>query len=393
MTDKMKKWLTWILALSLSASLLTAKEPTLKYGPWIQAVTETGFTVLLKTSVDVMAWVEVAPDDGTAFEAEPRQAYCQTVAGRRYCGRMHSIRVSGLEPGTTYRYRIYRQKLEDASNDNAVQYSAAKVVWANKTKTFRMRTFDASARTCKFTMVCDMHQKVDVYKSLLDGVKPDDFDFLLLNGDIVNATRNIDTSIKYTFEPVRHLSANMPVVFARGNHEGRGVDWYKTPEVFPTTTGEFYFTFRQGPCAFVVLDGGEDKPDADVEYAGHARYDAYRSRQLEWLKEAVKDPSFASAPYKICLIHIPALNDKDSWYTQKWLNAHFVPVLNEAGVCLMLSGHHHRYLYREKGDCGNGFPIVVNSNVDRLDVFAEEGKGLDLRFFNTKGEQIRTLHF
>ncbi len=389
----MKKIMMLCAALLLTFSTLSAKEPTFKYGPWIQAVTETGFTVLFKTSVDVMAWVEVAPDDGTSFEAQPRQPYYQTVAGRRYCGKMHSIKVSGLEPGTTYRYRIYRQKLEDASNDNAVHYTPAVVQRVGKTKTFRMKTFDAAARECKFTMVCDIHQHVDVYKALLDGVKPENFDFLLLNGDIVNATRNIDTSIKYTFEPIRHLSANMPVVFARGNHEGRGVDWKYTPEVFPTTTGEFYFTFRQGPCAFVVLDAGEDKPDADVEYAGHAMYDEYRQIQLQWLKEAVKDPSFASAPYKICLMHIPAINDKDSWYAQKWINAHFVPVLNEAGVCLMLSGHHHRYLVREKGTCGNDFPIVVNSNVDRLDVTVAEGKGLDLRFFNTKGEQIRTLKY
>ncbi len=389
----MKKLITLCSVLLLAISSLSAYTPTFKYGPWIQAVTETGFTVLFKTSIDVMAWVEVAPDDGTSFEAQPRKSYYQTVAGRRYCGTMHSIKISGLEPGKSYRYRIYRQKLLDASNDNAVHYGPATVQFVGKEKTLRMKTFDCASKSCKFTMVNDIHQRIDLYKALLGGVKPADFDFLLLNGDIVNATRNIDTSIKYTFEPITHLSANMPVVFARGNHEGRGVDWKYTPEVFPTTTGEFYFTFRQGPVAFVVLDAGEDKPDSDVEYAGHAMYDSYRQVQQDWLKEVVKDPSFANAPFKVCLIHIPAINDKGSWYSQRWANRYFVPVLNEAGVQLMLSGHHHCYILRERGTCGNNFPIIANDDEERMDVSISEGKGIEINIINAKGELVKTLRY
>ena len=89
----MKKILTFCAALLLSLALLTAKEPTFKYGPWIQSVTETGFSVLFRTSIDVMAWVEVAPDDGTPFEAASRRCYYQTVAGRRYCGTKHCVKI------------------------------------------------------------------------------------------------------------------------------------------------------------------------------------------------------------------------------------------------------------------------------------------------------------
>lgn len=384
------------ILLTLSVVLLTlqlsAKEPTFKYGPWIQSVTETGFTVLFKTSVDVMAWVEVAPDDGTSFESSVRKPYYQTVAGRRYCGKMHSVKITGLEPGKTYRYRIYRQKLVDARYDNALHYSPAVVQRVGKQRDFKMKTYDASASTCKFTMVCDIHKRVDLYQDLLGSLKYKDYDFVALNGDILNATHHIDTTIKYTFGPIAHLTMNMPTVFVRGNHEGRGMDWLKTPEVFPSTTGEFYYAFRQGPVAFFVLDAGEDKPDSDVEYAGHAMYDEYREAELEWLKEVVKDPVLASAPYKICLMHIPAINDRGSWYAEKWANKHFVPILNEAGVNLMLSGHHHRYFCREKGSCGNNFPIVANSNEERLDV-SVDAQGIVLNFYNRKGEKVRTLNF
>ena len=90
----------------------------------------------------------------------------------------------------------------------------------------------------------------------------------------------------------------------------------------------------------------------------------------EWLKEAVKSEEFRSAPVKIALLHIPF--DKGvGWYGNNELKRLFLPLLNKAGIDLMLSGHNHRYSLREPMSCdGNEFPILVNSNNDRLDVKA-----------------------
>ena len=40
----------------------------------------------------------------------------------------------------------------------------------------------------------------------------------------------------------------------------------------------------------------------------------------------------------------------------------------------MLSGHNHRYSYLEKGEADNDFPILVNSNNDRVKVHADKDK-------------------
>jgi len=156
--------------------------------------------------------------------------------------------------------------------------------------------------------------------------------------------------------------------------------------------GGWYFTFRQGPAAFVVLDGGEDKPDSDVEYNGTAAFDQYRAAELEWLKTAVKDPAFQAAPVKICLIHIPMSWYEDIWYAQRRLYEDFLPVLNAAGIDLMISGHLHKHEVSEKGAGNNSFPIVVNSNNERLDVTVE-GKKISLRFYDTAGKLLRTLNY
>ena len=121
--------------------------------------------------------------------------------------------------------------------------------------------------------------------------------------------------------------------------------------------------------AFVVLDSGEDKPDSDIEYGGTAAYDAYREAMAAWLKEAIQSEEFRSAPVKIALLHIPFAKGT-GWYGNNELKRLLLPLLNESGVDVMLSGHNHRYSYLEKGDADNEFPILVNSNNDRVKVRA-----------------------
>ena len=142
--------------------------------------------------------------------------------------------------------------------------------------------------------------------------------------------------------------------------------------------------FRQGPVAFLVLDAGEDKPDSSPEYSGYADFDSYRQTQLEWLKSVVKDPLFTEAPLKVVLMHIPAISNKKSWYGQKWVGDNFVPVLNAAGVDLMLSGHHHEHMYMETGSCGNGFPIIANDDTDRLE-FTADADGYKVVTYDQEG--------
>ena len=137
--------------------------------------------------------------------------------------------------------------------------------------------------------------------------------------------------------------------------------------------------------AFLILDGGEDKPDSAPEYSGTAEYDVFRQAELEWLKEVIKDPLFVDAPVKVAVMHIPALLFPDSWYAQVWLNKNFVPVLNEAGVDVMLSGHHHQHLNVKVGDCGNEFPIIANDDTDRLE-FEADDRGWHIRTFDMDGK-------
>ena len=325
----MKKYLIAVFVVSaLSVSGVGARSFDIVYGPWIQNVTESELTLMWTTEGKSLSWVEVAPDDGTPFEAAQRPRFYQTVAGKRFTGTFHCVKIGGLEPGVTYRYRIVGKEVVDDSDPYGSIYGKEAVLRPGGT----VKTLDYNAESCRFSMVNDIHDNASKYISLVGPVKDEPVDFLLLNGDIVSYATSIDTVIAHTFGPVADIVRDIPVFFARGNHEGRGADSYLIPGLFRTPTGEFYYVFRQGPVAFVVMDGGEDKPDSSVEYSGLADYDSYRQAELEWLREAVRDPLFAEAPVKVAICHIPLIDNASSWYSQAWLAKNFTPVLNEAAL-------------------------------------------------------------
>ena len=325
-----------------------------KYGPWVTNVSETGFDVVWVTPDVSLAAVAVFPDDGTSYYAQVRPRFYETVVGRRVARKYHRIHVDGLQPGTDYRYRIFGKEQLSIDPSYALNYGGER----DLCKEFKVRTLDKKAESCEFSIVNDIHANAERYRKLLAPLDRKETDFVVLNGDMVNSSHKIDTVIKYTYDVVKQYIAELPVFYVNGNHETRGSEFHLLPNIVGTPTGTYYYTFRQGPVAFLVLDGAEDKPDDSVEYSGTADFDRYRAEELEWLKQAVKDPEFNSAPYRIVFVHIPPLARQDAWYGEKQLHDKFLPVLNEAKVDLMVSGHTHRTFYHPIQSDGNNFPIL-----------------------------------
>ena len=236
-------------------------------------------------------------------------------------------------------------------------------------------------------MVNDIHGRDSMMLALTKGLKEQKPDFVVFNGDMVSFMGSVeDIETGFMTRATETFATDVPLVYVRGNHETRGPGFSEYLNLFPTPTNTPYFTFRQGPVAFVVLDSGEDKPDSDIEYGGTAAYDAYREQMAEWLKEAVKSEEFRSAPVKIALLHIPF--DKGvGWYGNNELKRLLLPTLNEAGIDVMLCGHTHSYSYRDVGSVDNNFPILVNSNNDKVNVRATKSQ-IDMEVVDATGKVL-----
>ena len=375
--------------LTLLAVVAFAADPprvNTKCGPWVVGVTETEMTVVWTSTDRCMGWVEVAPDDGTSFYAEERPRYDEDFMGRHVVSAVHHVRITGLKPGTSYRYRIYQQGVDDSGHNPVPSgYISASNVYSQKP--YAIRTMDAKKADCSFTMVNDIHGRDSMMLALTKGLKEQKPDFVVFNGDMVSFMGSVeDIETGFMTRATETFATDVPLVYVRGNHETRGPGFSEYLNLFPTPTNTPYFTFRQGPVAFVVLDSGEDKPDSDIEYGGTAAYDAYREKMAEWLKEAVKSEEFRSAPVKIALLHIPF--DKGvGWYGNNELKRLLLPTLNEAGIDVMLCGHTHRYSFRDVGSVDNNFPILVNSNNDKVNVRATKSQ-IDMEVVDATGKVL-----
>ena len=348
----------------------------LQQGPWVYGAREDSFNILWVSEKPGMAYVELA--DGTVkFE---------TYAGRRIFRRLHRVRLDGLAPGTEVRYRVCGVDLKDDSNPRKPVFEGTyEGPWHS------VRTFDRRARECRFSVFNDIHLQTADYAALADQVDSARTDFLFLNGDIASAGNyELDTLVHYEVEPLGSLAAGVPVLFARGNHEGRGNNVELVSEIFPNDDpAPFYYTFRHGPAAFIVFDAGETGQNRSVLFSGTEVYEDYLAEQLAWAAKAMREPAFRSAPMKVCLLHVPMIDheDKTDYLLQRWLNVHFVPLLNKAGIDLMIGADLHELMYCEPGTMGNRFPIMVNDDDHRLEVRCDR-KGFSLKMYNPAGELV-----
>lgn len=363
-----------LLFLGLIPSLLGAQG--IQAGPWITDANDSTLTVLWTSEVPGTACVEL--EDG-------RTVY-DVFAGRRIFRRLHSITVKGLHPGQTVKYRLCGENILDDRNARDPQFGTSYA-----SSWYAVKMLDSKASSCRFSMFNDIHMKTDKYRKLSAQVDSVHTDFLFLNGDIVSAGNYVlDTLVRYAVEPLGSLTRGIPLLFARGNHEGRGNNTWLIADVFPhRDPAPFYYTFRQGPVAFIVLDAGETHDDRSRRYAGAAVYEDYLREQMEWAAGAMQESAFKDAPVKVCLLHVPMIDhpDRTDYLLQRWLNVHMVPMLNEAGIDLMLGADLHEFMFCDKGTMGNSFPILVNDNVRRLDFECGPDHRMNVKIFNADGKK------
>lgn len=347
----------------LSASLLSPLYAIkIISGPYLQNVGETEATIIWRTDKDATAWVEAAPDDGRHFYACEHPRIYATDLGRAVIGKVHKVTLKNLQPGTTYRYRVFSEEVLDQKPHHVSYGDVASTNVYRKTP-LTLCTRSAGKESLDFMMVNDIHGNNELLSDLLKGVEKGKTDFVLFNGDMVSFMDTEDQVFEGFIDGASKLFASeTPFYMVRGNHETRGNGAKNYMRYFPTPTGKPYYSFRSGPICFVVLDGGEDKPDNDIEYSRTSFFDDYRSEEAKWLQETVNSEEFRSAPFKIAVIHVPPVNT--SWHGPIHTKELFLPILNEAGIDIMLCGHLHRHFFNEPGTDGALFPILINSNSD-----------------------------
>jgi len=267
--------------------------------------------------------------------------------------KLHSIRIVNLKPGTKYRYRIVSKEI--------LQYDPYEVIFGDSVvdEVLEFETLNPEKRSFSFGVVTDLHERASMLDTLLQNTPTDSLDIMFYTGDMLNWIGSEDRIFNGFLDvSVDHFAKEKPFILIRGNHETRGPNARELFSYFPHSSGKYYYSFSQGNVRFIILDSGEDKPDSHPVYAGLVDFDQYRTEQTEWLQKEVESEDFKKAQYQIVLVHVPPFSgskghgSKDM--TEKWGG-----ILNNAGIDIVISGHHHRFNRIEPREGKNQFPVLI----------------------------------
>jgi len=370
--------LLYVLSL-LPFPAFTQESAEITHGPFLTAPTAQGVTVVFTTNVPGVASVSLRATGCDSADWTPIQNSRFGLKAANGC--VHRIELKGLDAGKRYEYRTVFRAIE--------KFEPYKILWGDSVSAgpFSFTVATKQAECTRFAVFNDVHGKAGRFDSLLVAGPLAQTDFVAFNGDMVNHLECPDQLFEGFIDvAARRFASSKPFLYVRGNHETRGAMARALPQYLPPADGTYYGLYRQGPVAFIVLDTGEDKPDAHWAYSGLTDFDAYREAQAAWLKTAVLDPVFTTAPFRIAILHIPPYGD--DWHGTQEVRRLFAPVLAGAGLDLLIAAHTHeaRWLTAAETD---GFPVLINGidtgvwiNVDAESVRADR--------IDTQGNTVET---
>lgn len=206
--------------------------------------------------------------------------------------RVLKLRLRGLKPGTRYWWRTATAPLKGGTSEYSPLYS--------------FRTLEAAAAQASFAVWNDTHDHAETIAKLhaLTGAEPPDF--VVWNGDVSN---NVDKPEVipglYVHPKGANLAEGAPRFLARGNHDVRGLWANCLADYVDSPSGRPFHAFRHGPLAAIILDTGEDKPDAHPTFNGLAAFEPLIREQAEWLRQVIARPEIRKAPFRLVFCHIP----------------------------------------------------------------------------------------
>ena len=328
--------------------------PKIVLGPYIVAPADTSATV---------AWVTDIPAHSTAIldGDGPQREIENSQHGLIPFGRVHSVLLKDLKPGTTYQVRVVSTavvKMQGYWPDKGVSVASEPLAFT---------TWDTSRPNVTFVSVSDTHEDPVRIADLMKLVDWRSTDFLVQTGDAFNDGPRESIVEKWLKPLLGGMTTPRPLIYGRGNHDTRGTIARELFDYVPTREGRFYYTRDIGPMHLLVVDNGEDKPDRTNVYAGLNDMAAYRNEELAWFKEHMKTSERAAqAPFRVAVMHQPnwapmlESDQRDAW--NEWANA--------AKIDLVVAGHTHRFAHRKPGQSGNNDYHVIIVGQNQLGRFA-----------------------
>ena len=168
----------------------------------------------------------------------------------------------------------------------------------------------------------------------------ENLDFLVILGDSVGMVEyedNVQFSNQLAYDVTR---GEIPVVYARGNHEIKGAYAEDLHKYVGSKNGSFYYWFVLSDVFGITLDLGEDHDPGWWEYYETDQFTIYRREQTEFLEELVATKPYEDYNYTLVACHIPIqfVNSRKDHVEAK---TDWTALLNQIAPDLAVYGHQH----------------------------------------------------
>lgn len=386
----MKRILTLAVMLAVATSAFAIK---ITFGPYVQAVTKETVTIVWGTDKTAISWVETAPADKMHFYSEERPKFFQTVLGRKLPTKLHVITIPNpnTDGKAAFRYRAFSQEITSNKGGRTMYGRVASTRIFSYRHIF-VKTLDYDKKSVNFIVMNDQHGNEGTIDILNKRVNRKSTDAVLFCGDmaaneelkqvsVYNRISGRCINLKHEETPLHEV----PCFMVRGVNESVGDLGMNYLNHFPSSTGKPYYTVRYGSVCFIVLDSGCDLKDKNT---GND-FEAYRREQAEWLAQALQSEDVKSAKFKVAMMHIPPISGVAP--VSKDLNQLFVPMLEQAGITLMICGYTHNWYMHEAGK-KSAFPILENGSATLLNIRATQ-EHMDVVVEDFNGQELHTYNF
>ena len=322
---------------------------------------EDEYQIVFSTSDNSLAWVEIG--DNKYYDL-----YAGSMKSKDL---VHKISVPMSVLDEAKEYTIYAEKMIYRGPFGAYK---GKII----SKSHEFRPVDISDGF-KYYTLSDIHESYDGAIAAASFHK--DMDMLVILGDTVSMVEFHENANASNYVANKITSGEIPVVYARGNHEIKGEfaeDLYK---YVGSKDQKFYYTFRLGKdVAGIVLDMGEDHDDDWWEYFDSARFDSYRDEQTQLLKKLLSDNYFDGYKYKMVVCHIP-LTFVNSRHNHEKYKKEWTDIINQMNIDILLSGHQHDITAFEPHLIKANEELTYNSNYVGVEGKKYKGYLLDFNFY------------
>lgn len=321
-------------------------EDILAQPPSVYAVGRA-YRIMVPVRVETLCWCEVG---GESYEDESCGILRSSSLTHAVTVPMEALDRAG---GYTLCFRVVRQRKPYFSE---VSETVRLEVPFRPLPEGRIRLF----------MVADAHNRIAA--PVAAAGRPD---LLVLNGDVPEDSGRLENFTTIHAIAGQVTRGEVPTVFARGNHDLRGVCAERLAEHTPTQDGRSYYTFRLGTLWGIVLDCGEDKSDDHAEYGHTVCCHAFRRRETAFLRDVVAhaDEEYAAVGVtrRLVVCHVPFSQvleppfDIEQDLYREWCRL----LREQVRPHLMLCGHIHDLYVTQPGEgrdhLGQPCPVVVGS--------------------------------